>query len=231
VTEPGTRHLHQADGGFIRADRALDALADSARGAGAEISQGEEVTGIAVEMGGVTVQTTRREIVAGAVVVAAGPWARTLLSPLGIELRVNETRETAVYFATAEPERLPALVEYPSVVSPLAPGQADYSLPAPGRGLKAGVHRAGTLADPRDEEGPDETLVQATSDWVRRRWPGIDPEPLAAETCFYTNTPDAGFVVETHGRVVVVSACSGLGFKFAPVTGERAARLARDAAT
>jgi glycine/D-amino acid oxidase-like deaminating enzyme len=43
-----------------------------------------------------------------------------------------------------------------------------------------------------------------------------------------TNTPDEGFVLERHGRIVVGSACSGHGFKFAPVVGQRLARLAVD---
>jgi sarcosine oxidase len=154
-----------------------------------------------------------------------------VLRPLGIPLPVVETRETIVYFDAADPQTLPALVEYPSPASPLPEGQAYYSLPAPGRGLKAGVHHAGQPSDPGTDEEPDETVVEATIAWVRRRWPGIDPTPLAAETCFYTNTGDARFLVEAHGRVVVASACSGHGFKFAPMTGERAARLALDAAT
>jgi len=230
-TEPGTRHLFQADGGFFRADRALAALADSARRAGGEISEGEAANAIATEAAGVTVTTGRREIVAGAVVVAAGPWAREILSPLGIDLPVVPTRETVVYFDAPEPETLPSLVEYPSSASPLPDGQAYYSLAAPGRGLKAGVHHAGRRSNPGDEQGPDESVVEATSAWVRRRWPAIDPSPLAAETCFYTNTDDARFLLQAHGRVVVASACSGHGFKFAPITGERAARLASLAAT
>jgi sarcosine oxidase len=38
--------------------------------------------------------------------------------------------------------------------------------------------------------------------------------------------PDDTFVVERRGRVVVGSACSGHGFKFAPAIGERLAALA-----
>jgi sarcosine oxidase len=53
---------------------------------------------------------------------------------------------------------------------------------------------------------------------------------LASETCLYTNTADESFVLERHGRVVVGSACSGHGFKFAPVVGRTLAALAREAA-
>ena len=230
ATEPGTRHLVQPDGGFLLADRALLALADSARHTGAEISEQEKVTDIAAEPGGVTLTTGSREITTGAVIIAARPWAHDLLRPLGVALPGVATRETVVYFDASHPETLPALVEYPSDKCPLPDGQAYYSLPAPGRGLKVGVHHAGRPASPDVDDGPDDAVAEAAIDWVRRRWPSLDPTPVAVETCFYTNTADARLLVETHGRVVVASACSGHGFKFGPVTGEQAARLALDAA-
>jgi sarcosine oxidase len=42
----------------------------------------------------------------------------------------------------------------------------------------------------------------------------------------YTNTADESFILERHGAIVLGSACSGHGFKFAPLIGERLARLA-----
>jgi sarcosine oxidase len=47
----------------------------------------------------------------------------------------------------------------------------------------------------------------------------------------YTNTPDEHFIVDyhpQHPQVVVISACSGHGFKFSPVIGEIAAQLVND---
>jgi sarcosine oxidase len=38
-------------------------------------------------------------------------------------------------------------------------------------------------------------------------------------------------LLERHGRVVVGAACSGHGFKFAPVVGRTLAALAREAAS
>ena len=51
------------------------------------------------------------------------------------------------------------------------------------------------------------------------------PEPVLVETCLYTNTADATFLLERHGPIVVCSACSGHGFKFAPAIGRRVAEL------
>ena len=47
-----------------------------------------------------------------------------------------------------------------------------------------------------------------------------------AETCLYTTTPDERFILERRGRIVIGSACSGHGFKFAPAVGKRLADLA-----
>ena len=69
-------------------------------------------------------------------------------------------------------------------------------------------------------------MAEAASDWVRRRYPAADPRPTRAETCLYTNIDDDRFVTERHGAIVVCSACSGHGFKFAPAVGARVAALA-----
>ena len=86
--------------------------------------------------------------------------------------------------------------------------------------MKAGIHHSGADTDPDDEGTPDPAVVDATSTWLARRFPGADTAPSATETCVYTNTADESFVIETHERIVVASACSGHGFKFAPVIGE-----------
>jgi sarcosine oxidase len=224
--EQAERLVFEPTGGYIRADLAYQALVVAAQAAGADVVEEARVVRIAAHQNGVVVGTTTEDISAGAVVMAAGAWARNLLAPLGIRLAVVPTRETVVYFACPGADELPAVIEYPSAAAPLPAGQAYYALPAPGRGLKAGLHHSGLPTDPEQEGVPDAAVVDATSEWVGRRFPGADPSPLAAETCIYTNTADESFVIEAHGRIVVASACSGHGFKFAPLLGERVAALA-----
>ena len=71
--------------------------------------------------------------------------------------------------------------------------------------------------------------MRCAGDWVARCVGGAGSEPLRTETCLYTNMPDHSFVVERQGRVVVGSACSGHGFKFAPLVGRELAALALEA--
>ena len=64
--------------------------------------------------------------------------------------------------------------------------------------------------------------------------PAADGPLRTSTVCLYTNTPDFHFVIDVHPTVPGVafaSACSGHGFKFAPVIGEILANLALTGST
>jgi sarcosine oxidase len=164
------------------------------------------------------------EVDADAVVVTAGSWVNELL---GEPLDVKVTRETLCYFRPDTGGR-----PVPSVVS-FKPGRHThdmYSLADPKYGLKVGAHHAGPEADPNVPGVPEPELIERITAWVRDVYRLVDPDPAAAQTCMYTTTPDETFILERRGRIVVGSACSGHGFKFAPAIGERLASLAEEAA-
>ncbi len=198
--------LFQPEAGTIRADLAHRALVDSAVAHGARLEENRRVDSL-------------DEVDAEAVVVTAGPWV-TRFAP---DLPVRVTRETVVYFRRSG-EPLPSIVQLDAKTR----GHALYSLHDPEHGLKAGAHHAGAVAEPDTPGEPDPAIVRRVADWVARTYPDVDPEPAAAETCMYTTTPDERFVLERRGRVVIGSACSGHGFKFAPAIGERLAAIALD---
>ena len=231
--DPDEVAVHQPDGGYTRADRAHAAFLGSAREAGVEVREHAPVESLELDRRSVRLTLEAGELTARAVVVAAGAWASTLLAPLGIELPVVPTRETVVYVELPEP--VPSVIDYARLPTTgeggiTRVGQAAYALVAPGRGLKAGLHHSGPVGDPDGERVPDEGVAAWTSDWARSRFDGVG-ETTGVETCLYTNTADEEFVLERHGRIVVGSACSGHGFKFAPAVGRTLAALAREAAT
>ena len=64
--------------------------------------------------------------------------------------------------------------------------------------------------------------------------PAMDGRLKASTVCLYTNTPDDEFVIDRHPAapgVAFASACSGHGFKFAPLIGEMLADLVIDGST
>jgi sarcosine oxidase len=190
--------LLQQEAGITYADRALRALLE-----GVDVRYGARVEDLDA-------------LDADVVVVTAGSWAGRFFPDL--PLRV--TRETVAYFRCDGHPR-PSVVELDE-----RRAHAMFSLHDPVYGLKAGAHHAGAEADPDELGEPDPQLVARITAWVAERFPGVDPEPVAAETCLYTTTPDERFVLERRGRVVIGSACSGHGFKFAPAVGARLADLA-----
>lgn len=203
-------------GGIVRADRARAGFA-----AGVRVQTGVRVLELTTTPGGVRIQTAAGPIEARVAVVAAGAWATPLLASAGISLETSVTRQTVAYFHLRGVTALPSVIDWNE-----GTGRHAYSL-ASGEGvLKVGLHHAGAAADPDAAEEPDATVVAAASDWVRSRYPAADPEPFLAETCLYTNIADDRFVIERHGPIVVCSACSGHGFKFAPAVGARVAALA-----
>jgi monomeric sarcosine oxidase len=202
----GWTALFQPEAGIVRADRAWQAYADRALVHGADIRDHVRIESL-------------EDVDARVIVLTAGPWV-TRFFP---DLPVKVTRETVGYFRR-EGDPLPSVVQ----LDPVTRGHALYSLHDPVHGLKAGVHHAGAEASPDEDGRPDPALVERVADWVSRTYPDADPEPVAAETCMYTTTPDEHFILERRGRVVIGSPCSGHGFKFAPAIGWRLAGMAAD---
>jgi sarcosine oxidase len=208
------RALFDPLAGVIAAEHALSALIASARNRGA----------LVIENTPVALERTAHGLAAGewrapVAVVTAGAWARDLLAPLGITLDVTVTRETVAHYDVGDAAADPVFIEWGD--------PAIYVLPTPEPSIvKAAEHIAGRVVDPDSPGGPDARALERIEGWFSRRFPSISPTRVDAETCLYTNTRDGNFVLERHGPIVVGSACSGHGFKFAPLIGERLAELA-----
>jgi monomeric sarcosine oxidase len=205
--------VFQAEAGIVRSDRALRAF-----GAGAQVREETAVRALVPSENSVRIETDGGTIEAEVAVVAAGAWAKPLLAAAGIDLLVVPTRETVAYFELAGERELPSVIDWTN--------REAYALTAAPGLVKAGVHRSGPPTDPDEPGVPDEAIVRYTAAWAADILPLARPEPVSVETCLYTNTTDHRFVLERHGPIVVCSACSGHGFKFAPAIGVRVAELA-----
>jgi sarcosine oxidase len=204
--------VFQPDAGVVLADRAVQAWRS-----GLVVREATRVLELLSRDGGVRVETDRGPIDASVAVVCAGAWARPLLAGAGIDLPVVPTRETVAYFRLADERPVPSVIDYGH--------RETYALGAGPGVLKVGVHRTGPQTDPDEPGTPDAAIVALAADWAARTFQLASPEPVSVETCLYTNTADASFVLERHGPIVVCSACSGHGFKFAPAVGARIASM------
>lgn len=217
-----TAWLPQA--GVLFARRALEVQDALARTAGAELATPERVLGITPRDDGVEVRTDRRTLEADRVVVAAGPWATTLLPDLDLRLPLAPALGQVSYWRGGAWDRRPALIDYP------VPGRLGvYGLPTPGSGYKIGIDTGDEDAwDPEARDWAVSAHEEAVNvAWVAQHAPGLATDgPHGSERCPWTMTPDAGFAVGARGPIVVAAGCSGHAFKFSPLFGELLADLA-----
>ncbi len=226
--------IHEPSMGFALASESVRFAASLALGFGATIREETRVAGIEEAGSGVSVALENGEKIRGdRLLIAAGAWTQPLLATLGTTIPLTVTRQTYVYFDPAShPEdfavgRLPVWID--------AAANA-YGFPSLGMGraggVKLGLHDRGVASAPetvdRIVSGEDRESARR---YARRRFEHLSDRVVYEKVCLYTNTPDEDFVIDTVPglpAVLVVSACSGHGFKFTPLLGSIAASLLTD---
>ncbi len=224
---PGMRFdgpvLHQADGGRVEAALALRTLVGQAERRGARAQWNAALRAVEIEGDRARVVTDDETYDAAVVVVAAGSWVGPVLEG---HLRLPPlvvTQESAFHFAPREPMPWPSFIHHGA--------RFPYGLETPGEGVKVAEHHTGPVVTAADRDFVvDAAARERVTTYVQQWLPGLLPDPVSEVTCLYTNTATEDFVLDRVGPVVVVSACSGHGFKFAPLIGRLAADLADGAA-
>lgn len=227
--DEGQSAVYEKNAGVLFAEECLSAFSEAASRDGAEIRFGEALTGWKGTREGVEVRTAGETFLADRLALAAGPWNAVLL---GQFLPLTCERQVQFWFrsksAASGPDRMPVFISDEG-------GRLFYGIPDFGDGVKAAETHRGRRADPRKQERDVTQADREPPEWfVKRRLPDLEPEPRDSATCIYTNTPDRNFVIDFlpgDDRVLMVSACSGHGFKFASVIGEIAADLLLDGRT
>jgi sarcosine oxidase len=230
---PGYAAVFQPDGGFLSVEPSIAAMLEQAKQAGAAVRTGETVLAVKPQRESVRVETSGGSIDAETAIIAAGAWLPKLIPGLPVSFRT--TRQVQAWFrpddaALFTPRRCPVFLIESAHGTHY--GFPDYG----GAGIKiAKHHHADQSTDPdivdRTVSASDEAMIRAA---IAVHVPAANGVMLAAKTCLYTVTPDHHFIVDRMPgapNVIVASACSGHGFKFAPVLGEALAQLALDGAT
>jgi sarcosine oxidase len=227
--------LYDPGAGMIRPERAIEAQLRLAQAHGAELRFQERVVDWRhASLGGLEVETDLGVYGADYLVIAAGAWTGSLVPDLALPLAVE--RVPVFWFEPTVPIAEVSVGRLPIWILDTAVDGSFYGFPYDeDAGLKVARHHSGDIVDPttldRTERDSDVERVRAFS---RANFPGADGPLRGSLVCLYTNTPDLGFVIDVHPRfdgVAYASACSGHGFKFAPVIGEILADLALTGAT
>lgn len=217
---------YEPDSGYADGYATAASFAAAARRHGAEVRENTPVIGLVVEGSRIAgVDTPGGRITAGAVLIAAGPWARGLLSPLGVDLPIHTTRHQVVLF---EVEELMAPLAF--VLVDL--GTGFYLRPDVGRQFLGGsVEEHPEEEVPADafNEGFDFEFVEEMARRLAHRIPAFEGVGVkGGYASLYDVTPDwqpvLGPVPDTSG-LFVAAGFSGHGFKLSPAIGETLAGL------
>lgn len=224
-----TMAVLQPDGGFLAPEKCIVAFVQAAQQHGAEIHGHEPVLGWEPYLDGFKVITTRDEYHCDKLIISTGAWAAKMIPELR-DLTVPE-RQVLAWLQPNRPEYFQPS-NFP-VFNLLVEEGRYYGFPQHGiPGFKfARYHHFEEIIDPDEfEREANDEDERALREFCERYFPyGVGPT-MTLKSCIFTNTPDRHFIIDTHPsmrNLVIVSPCSGHGFKFVSVIGEIAADLAQ----
>ena len=222
---------YEPEGGYLRPENCIMAQLKCAEALGANIRNDTAVLSIEQEAYGVQVGTSGGAMMADQVVVSAGAWSIPLLgSPFDRILTVS--RQLLHWFALDDMSAYGA----DSPVYIWMHGASDreyfYGFPPfagdPRVKVAAEQYETTTTAEAANRRVDRSEALGMYRDNVAGRLAGATPRLAQAAACLYTVTPDRGFIIDRHpdqDRVLVVSACSGHGFKHSAGIGATVAEL------
>jgi sarcosine oxidase len=236
-----TEAYYEPAAGYVRPEVAVTAQLRLARENGTQLRFNERVSDWSASPNGVSVTTDDGVYAADQLVLCAGPWIRELF-PESAEL-VAVHRQLMYWFPIRDGYQ--RLADMPIFVWDFGGERREfvhldgfYGFPAldgPLGGLKLGTgsHEATTTPDGRQHPASAAEIATMYRDYVQPRLPWLGAEPARTASCLYTSTRGSRFAIDRHpdhDSVVVVSACSGHGFKHSPAIGEAVADLVTGAA-
>lgn len=213
--------------GVLDPEGCVDAHLRLAEALGAEVHPNEPVTEWSAAGGRVRVTTAQAEYDAGRIAICAGAWTPDLLDGDDLSLRVE--RQVMHWFTPARGAEQLNIARCPIAMTEYDADRIFYFVPDNGDGVKAAIHHEGEITHPdRVRRDVDAKEAEPVRRLLARYLPGANGELRGSATCLYTDTADGHFLITPHSRdaeALVVSACSGHGFKFASAIGEAVADL------
>ena len=216
--------------GFLAVDDCVRAQGEQASRHGAMLQDKEAVLSIRPLERGAEVISSRAAYTCDKLILTAGPYAKGLLSQLGLvvpyTIEVNQSQWFAVDPPQSfSPERFPVFV-YRNERDAMG---GVYGFPTfRNPGIKIGIHHSNHFIEVEEYDMlPHRDTLDRVRDWVRVFINGASEKVLNVVPCLYDFPPDEHFVISLHPRHpdIAMANMAGHGFKFAPLVGEILAQL------
>jgi sarcosine oxidase len=239
ATDDETEGYFEPAAGFVRPEEGVRAQLELARRGGAELRPGERVLQWSASEGGVSVVTDRATYASEQLILCAGAWLPGLF-PEGRDLFAvyrqvqfwfpirhgyEQLRNMPVFVWDLGGERT-GFVHFDGFYGfPALDGQAG--------GLKVATeaYEATTEPDGRQHPATPAETAAMYRHCIESRLRWLGPDPVRTLSCLYTSTRGSRFVIDRHpghDAVLIVSPCSGHGFKHSPAIGEAVAQWVTD---
>ncbi|HZW47020.1 MAG TPA: N-methyl-L-tryptophan oxidase [Microvirga sp.] len=222
-------------GGYLNPERCVAVQLERARALGAVTQLGTRVISVSPSGDGVRIVTDQGELLAAQAIVSAGSWAPSLLGAPFTQF-LSPSRQVMHWFEV-DPDYARHWSASPVFIWCHGSSPNDFFYGFPSLSGSNAIKTAGEQYDAFIQ--PDEierNVTPAESTAMREahlagRVRGLRSDAARAVTCLYTVTPDSNFLIDWHqesDRILVVSPCSGHGFKHSAAIGEVAAQCIVD---
>jgi sarcosine oxidase len=231
-----TEAYFEPEAGYVLPEAAVEAQLKLAAAAGAKLRFGQAVNAWTATSFGVTVATDSGELEASELVVCAGAWIRQLVPEAEDLFAVYQQQ---LHWFPIE-RGYEALRHMPVYIWDLGGGDDPfahmsggfYGFPAidgPAGGIKLATERFEVSVDPDARPAPrsKQDAAEFQRRYLAKSFPWVGPEPLRSVSCLYTSARGSRFLIDrhpAHANVMLVSPCSGHGFKHSAAIGEAVAQ-------
>jgi sarcosine oxidase len=229
------RAYYEPEAGYVRPEAAVAAQLGLAAKAGVHLCLGEPLVEWRASPQGIRVHTGSGVHDADQLVLCPGAWINQLF-PEGRDL-FAVYRQLMVWFPIVDEP--PGLGEMPVFIWDFGGEQTGFvhlhgfygfpPLAGSAGGVKVATEQFELTTEPDGAQHPatSEEAAHLRRHVIGERLPWLAPAPLRTVSCLYTSTRGNRFVIDrhpAHKNVMIVSACSGHGFKHSAAVGEAVAQ-------
>lgn len=217
------------EAGYLRPELAIQSQLDFARKNGAELLYNSPVESITAFKESILVRTKTQEILAEKVLLSAGGWIKDFL-PQAEKPRFKICRQVLHWLEIELGEN--DWTKYPVWMWGFGPNPEDFIYGFPSLDGTTVKMASESFINDDHPDRLDRTVSAEEQElfWKQKiegKVVGLKRVFVKSVVCFYTVTEDARFVSESFPgmeNVLLVSACSGHGFKHSAALGERLAK-------